>query len=280
MKEINIDENWFAFTELVRTSKSQKELQLRRSYERIKLSGQTPFNPPSTWSVLRINEIPIYNPIASDYIDNNIACFEVFRKGHKKGLKYFKKTYSVKLPTNKQIQMISDKYNNVWKDNMRSFNMVWNDNVIKVAGFENGILEGYTDFENAYQKEFGDYLKPFENIEHKKETKGIEAYFFNLQDKSKFLFDLKQTFKTEIGIDFSILIHLLKDSDLLIIGNREFKGFHKLCKDFFYRDIGSIQGITDTYKHSKEDQKIYKQNIASIKNNLNPLILKHKNQFL
>lgn len=141
---------------------------------------------------------------------------------------------------------------------------------------ENEIRSQFRELKRYADNIINDYLNKLDKTKKTTRTKTLNDFFENVKNKEKFLFDLKETFATEMGIDFSILMHLLKDDNLLFIGHRQFSTFHKLCVSHFNQDIGTKQGVNDKYKHSEEDQKIYKPNIAVISNKLKPLIDRHK----
>ena len=98
----------------------------------------------------------------------------------------------------------------------------------------------------------------------------------NVNDKIAFAQELKKTFNIEMGIDFRIMIELLKDNEIIRIVDRKFRLFHKLATVYFDRDIGSYSGVNDKYKHTESDKKIHSKKIRIINEKLQPLIDKYK----
>lgn len=124
--------------------------------------------------------------------------------------------------------------------------------------------------------EFLEKQKVRTNKNKKDLKRELKDFFYNVEEKEDFLLELKEVFTIEYGIDFSILMWLLKDANILIIGNREFKRFHEVATIHFTQGIGTPQSINDNYKHSENDKKTYKSNIQIISNKLKPLIIKYK----
>ncbi|MDR6845942.1 hypothetical protein [Flavobacterium granuli] len=150
---------------------------------------------------------------------------------------------------------------------------------------------------NKYQLErfFTDRLILIEYLEHKLKdfpqyiNRGLKTentkrkidltfndFIFNVSDKDIFAKDLKKVFNTESGIDFKIMIELLKEEKIFLIGDRKFKAFYEVCKKYFDREIGSRTGLNDLYKHSEREKTHYSANIEIIRAKLKPLIDKHK----
>lgn len=229
--------DWFDFTELVRQSKTEKQRIERMGFELVKQSGKKPYNPSKCLSNSFIGDIVIYNPQIAEYLVNNKDAIEQFAEAHKKGLKHFKKTYWVKLPSQNQIQILSEKYNNDWKNFITGWNGVWNEDVIKNTGFNNGILAGYANFERAYQDEFENAIsessKPwqFDGGDPQKSIKGDEKHGsiqlpkgfekFTIKDGDKpLILKIYDLYKDIKGKDMAILIYVLHKEGILIYKKR------------------------------------------------------------
>ena len=79
-----------------------------------------------------------------------------------------------------------------------------------------------------------------------------------------------------MGIDFKIMIELLKDQDILIIRARKFSLFYEYIKLYFGRNIGGYSGLNDKYKHTDVDKRVHHIQITKISEKLQPLIDKYK----
>jgi len=101
-------------------------------------------------------------------------------------------------------------------------------------------------------------------------------FITNIDEKEAFAKELKITFNKETGIDFKIMIELLKDQNIFIIGDRQFKIFHENIKLYFNRKIGEYSGLNDKYKHTVSDKKVHHIRIKNISKKLQPLIDKFK----
>jgi hypothetical protein len=101
-------------------------------------------------------------------------------------------------------------------------------------------------------------------------------FITNVTEKEAFAQELKNTFNIEIGIDFKIMIELLKDHNILIIRERKFLLFFNFIELYFSRDIGGYSGLNDRYKHSDSDKKVHHIRITKISQKLQPLIDKYK----
>ncbi len=116
------------------------------------------------------------------------------------------------------------------------------------------------------------------NPNQKKHINNKESNFFdfihNVTNKELFASELKDIFNIETGIDFKIMIELLKAEG--IFSFTQFAPFCRNIKTYFVRDIGTQNGLNDLYKHSKDEQKYYADKITTIQNKLNILITKHK----
>ncbi len=97
----------------------------------------------------------------------------------------------------------------------------------------------------------------------------------NVNDKVAFAEELKNTFNTEFGIDFKIMIELLKEQNIFIIGDRKFKLFYEYILLYFERKIGVYSTLNDKYKHEESDKKAHHIKIKIIKEKLQPLIDKY-----
>lgn len=103
-------------------------------------------------------------------------------------------------------------------------------------------------------------------------------FIHNVNNKMAFSKELKETFDTERGIDFKIMIELLKEQKIFRISERKFKSFYDLVTKYFDRDIGGYSGLNDRYKHTEADKKAQPQKIRNIEAKLQPLIDKYKNK--
>ena len=101
-------------------------------------------------------------------------------------------------------------------------------------------------------------------------------FITNVTNKEAFAQELKITFNIEKGIDFKIMIELLKDHNILIIRERKFLLFFNFIELYFSRDIGGYSGLNDRYKHSDSDKKVHHIRITKISQKLQPLIDKYK----
>jgi hypothetical protein len=117
---------------------------------------------------------------------------------------------------------------------------------------------------------------PISNSKSLKKESVFFDFIHNIENKQAFADDLKDTFYLERGIDFRIMIDLLKDQKIFIIQQRKFKEFFHLIESYFQRDIGGYSGINDRYKHSDSDKEIHHLRITDISEKLNPLIEKYK----
>ena len=113
------------------------------------------------------------------------------------------------------------------------------------------------------------------NIKFNNENDFID-FTDNVNDKIAFAQELKEAFNIEMGIDFRIMIELLKDNKIIRIGDRKFRLFHGLAKVYFGRNIGSYSGVNDKYHHNESDKKIHSKKIKIINEKLQPLIDKYK----
>lgn len=113
------------------------------------------------------------------------------------------------------------------------------------------------------------------NIKFNDENDFVD-FIDNVIDKIAFAQELKEAFNIEKGIDFRIMIELLKDNKIIKIGDGKFKLFHGLATVYFDRSIGSYSGVNDRYKHTESDKKAHAKNIRIINEKLQPLIDKYK----
>jgi hypothetical protein len=107
-----------------------------------------------------------------------------------------------------------------------------------------------------------------------KPEKTIFDYISNVNNKESFAIELKNTFNIESGIDFKIMIELLKEEKIFTY--TYFAPFFRSIAIYFNREIGTQNGLNDLYKHSEAEKKHYAEKIIVIQNKLNPLITKHK----
>lgn len=103
--------------------------------------------------------------------------------------------------------------------------------------------------------------------------KTIYDYIQNILNKTEFIQELKETFKTEKGKSLKVIISILEKEDILIIPPREFKNFYLELSTVFQRDLGSYNSIQNV---NFED--IHKESIKPITQKLNSLIIKYKNK--
>lgn len=108
------------------------------------------------------------------------------------------------------------------------------------------------------------------------DEKDILDFIDNVKDRTAFALELKDTFNIEKGIDFKIMIELLKDNKIFRISDRKFKLFHELALVHFNRNIGSYSGVKDKYHHTEIDKKAHPKKIRIINEKLQPLIDKYK----
>lgn len=113
------------------------------------------------------------------------------------------------------------------------------------------------------------------NIKFNAENDFVD-FIYNVKDKIAFAQELKETFNIEIGIDFRIMIELLKDNKIIRIGDRKFRLFHGLATVYFDRNIGSYSGVKDKFDGSESDKKAHPKKIRNINEKLQPLIDKYK----
>jgi hypothetical protein len=119
---------------------------------------------------------------------------------------------------------------------------------------------------------------PISNSKSLKKASVFFDFIHNIEKDKKRAFaeELKITFNTESGIDFKIMIELLKDQNMFIIQKRKFKEFFRLIESYFQRDIGGYSGLNDRYKHTDSDKRAHKSCIKDLSEKLNPLIDKYK----
>jgi hypothetical protein len=111
-------------------------------------------------------------------------------------------------------------------------------------------------------------------IHKQKPEKTIFDYISNISNKESFALELKNTFNIESGIDFKIMIELLKEEEILTF--TQFAPFFRSINSYFNREIGTQNGLNDLYKHSEYEKKYHMDRIIIIQNKLNPLITKYK----
>lgn len=174
-----LDYEYYLFSVLVNECKTERERTYKMGVNVIRCLKEN--KPKKYWTGNLINETNIFNPLNAEYLNENPLHINTFIKGHKKGIKYFRKNFFVKAPTQEQIKIISEKYNKEWKKYISNFQGVWNDEVIKKQGFNNGILQAYSEFEENYWQEFQRCLGISEPktltdlIKYEKYTPEIEA---------------------------------------------------------------------------------------------------------
>lgn len=180
---------------------------------------------------------------------------------HIKYCSYIENTF--KIPTKQNFEnLISENVNN---ENMFFYNVS--------IGFMFLRMFELSDILNAYNIQLIEQPQQIKVVRPKKE---FLDFIHNVNDKEKFIFELINIFKTEIGIDFRIIIEQLKENNILIIGNRELKLFVEVAKVEFKRNIGTVQSINDNFKNTAKDKDNYFENIKAIIEKLKPLIVKHK----
>ena len=147
-----LDYEYYLFSVLANECKTERERTYKMGVNVIRCLKEN--KPRKYWCEYTINKTNIFNPLDAEYLNENPLHINTFIQGHKKGIKYFRKNFFVKAPTQEQIKIISEKYNKEWKKYISVFQGVWNDEVIKKQGFNNGILQAYSEFEENYWQEF------------------------------------------------------------------------------------------------------------------------------
>ncbi|OBY67560.1 hypothetical protein LPB301_01075 [Polaribacter reichenbachii] len=128
-----------------------------------------------------------------------------------------------------------------------------------------------------YCKRYSLYLsEKFKDLEktefekpQQKETKNLEHFIINIENKQSFIKDLKETFPTEKGKSIKAVIDLLVSDNIIIYGTKEFKQLYNQLRLVFDRNIGTYNSIQNV----KEVDSII---IDVIQKKLNPLIIKYK----
>ncbi|UPQ80736.1 hypothetical protein M0M57_07825 [Flavobacterium azooxidireducens] len=111
--------------------------------------------------------------------------------------------------------------------------------------------------------------QPNEISKPKKLKKTLLEFFHNIENKEKFIQELKNLFPTEQGKSIKAIVLKLVEVQILIYGTKEFFQFYNELKTYFNRDIGTYQSINDVKTVDNETaQTVYKK--------LNPLIAKYK----
>jgi hypothetical protein len=128
------------------------------------------------------------------------------------------------------------------------------------------------DERKSYKNLCNNDMSYIEWMLEKQKTEPILFDFIqNVEDKEAFALKLKETFNTERGIDFRIMIELLKDED--IFSFTTFKPFYNAIKEYFNRDIGVYSGVNDKYKHTQDDKLLHKSRIEQVSRKLKSSIL-------
>jgi hypothetical protein len=109
--------------------------------------------------------------------------------------------------------------------------------------------------------------------ETKKPKKTLFDFIHNVENKETFGQDLKNSFNTEKGKSIKAIINILKESEILIIIDGEFKTFYDLLKTLFDRNIGTYPSINDA---GKGNNVLNDGILKPIQQKLNPLIIRHK----
>lgn len=124
-----------------------------------------------------------------------------------------------------------------------------------------------------YSKKITEVINSIKESQQKKgkTQKTLNDFIFNVNDKNEFLNDLKNTFKTEIGISIKTIVYLLDQKGIIIKQQREYNNLYLELKNHFNRNIGSYQSVQNGKDEDIQDLVI--QNISKL---LNPLIIKHK----
>ncbi len=119
------------------------------------------------------------------------------------------------------------------------------------------------------------YLKNDSNqtatLKFKNPSKKLEDFFYNINDNriNEFLIELKDTFKTEIGVNFKTIFLILQRENLMTLNTSDFKTLHSLLHTFFERDIASYEMFRKT-----KDIDTTVENSILIK--LNPIVTRYK----
>src|SRR5690554_6516461 len=101
-----------------------------------------------------VNGQIVFNPLVYDFLIKNKEWIIVFRKGHLKGEKYFKKTYFKKYPNEREMNIINNLYHNDFKQTILRGDGFFNQSNLEMLGYYNGILTAYWNFENNYLRHF------------------------------------------------------------------------------------------------------------------------------
>lgn len=109
-------------------------------------------------------------------------------------------------------------------------------------------------------------------VEEKKEKTFIEYFNPSILKLEQFAQSLKVEFNVEKGKSIKILISLLEGKKLLLLKERDFKGFYNSMIKYFDTEIGSYQSINDF----KVDEKAHKKDLDAINIRLEKIINDHK----
>jgi hypothetical protein len=116
-------------------------------------------------------------------------------------------------------------------------------------------------------------MQEIQVIKKTKPTKTLFDFIHNVKDKEAFAKDLKNSFNTEKGKSIKAIINILKESEILIIIDGEFRTFYHLLTTLFDRNIGTYPSINDA---GKGNNILNDGVLQPIQQKLNPLIIKHK----
>ena len=137
----------------------------------------------------------VFNPFVADFLENYFDFLEPYEVGYKKGMKHFNKTYKVKAPNPEQIKLISNLYNEKFKNIILSLSKVLNIESIEQIGFKNGILSAYADYEESYLELFLNTLPPQQGEKPKPELNEALISFSSTEIIESLHSDLKGYFQ-------------------------------------------------------------------------------------
>lgn len=258
VQNMGITLNEYKYTRLVKETKT--------NYQRLnKLAENSWFNDDfCDFSILYCEkELPIHNIFFRKYIDNNIEkYFDIFYENHLKGIEYFENNFEEKIPSERTIFFLSQKYNDEFKTAFTSFTLEKHfKNNIAGYGFKNGLLEGYILYEKKYKQLFETALQIKD-----------EPYFI------KYFRKKENTTNQNIDIDLDLLKYLSENftstdkrfNDLTKYNqiyrflnegrdyNIEHRAYKNLIKEMFDFDYLNREIKGETQKHQTQLENLSK----------------------